>query len=131
MSAQDQIATEFLTGELALLLLRRDFVVVDLELDRIRAAYRLGVDFEAFAYVLRRLGLNQTDPVLDIILREGPGVIGTVDNATAARIGQFAGATVVLIGRIDGGQGSFRRLRLRAVDTATAQVLGAASERIL
>jgi len=129
MAAQDAVSTEFLTGELALFLVRQGFVVVDLELDRIRAAYRLGVDFEAFAYVLRRLGLNQVDPGLDII-REGPGLIGTVDNATAARIGQFAGAGVVLIGGIDGGTGNFRRLRLRAVDTATAQVLGMASERI-
>ena len=129
MLAQDAVSTEFLTGELALLLLKQNFVVVDLELDRIRAAYRLGVDFEAIAYVLRRLGLEQIDPGLDI-MREGPGIIGTVDNATAARIGQFAGASVILIGGIDGGTGDFRRLRLRAVDTATAQVLGAASERI-
>jgi len=49
------------------------------------------------------------------------------DASVAARIGRFAGATVVIIVGID-GTGPLRRLRLRAVNTATMQVVGAASE---
>jgi len=130
MSGPDTVTTEFLTGELAHILSNRDVLVIDLELDRLRAAYRLGVNLEAYAYVLRRLGLEQYDSGLDII-REGPGLIGTVDSATAARIGLFTGANVVLIGGVDGGTDEFRRLRLRAVNTATEQIIATASERIL
>ena len=49
------------------------------------------------------------------------------DASVAARIGRFAGATVVIIVGED-GTGNLRRLRLRAVDTATMQVIGTASE---
>jgi hypothetical protein len=49
------------------------------------------------------------------------------DDRTAARAGLLAGASMVITGRVD-GEGSLRRLRLRALDTQTAQVIGTASE---
>jgi len=50
-----------------------------------------------------------------------------VDDSTAARIGQFVGASVVVTGGVD-GEGALRRLRLRALYTTTAQVVWTASE---
>lgn len=52
---------------------------------------------------------------------------GEVDDQEAISIGQFAGAKVVIVGSIS-GSGSFRRLRLRALNTQNAQIIGAASE---
>ncbi|MDR0442577.1 MAG: CsgG/HfaB family protein [Treponema sp.] len=52
-----------------------------------------------------------------------------IDDSTAARIGHIAGASVVITGRVD-GEGNLRRLRLRALDTTTGQVVGTASERL-
>jgi hypothetical protein len=54
---------------------------------------------------------------------------GEVDDATAVSIGKFAGADVIVTGTID-GEGNLRRLRLRALNTQTAQVVGVASERL-
>jgi hypothetical protein len=54
---------------------------------------------------------------------------GDVDDATAVSIGKFAGADVIITGSID-GEGNLRRLRLRALNTETAQVIGVASERL-
>ena len=53
---------------------------------------------------------------------------GEVDDDTAVSIGKFAGADFIVTGRVD-GEGSLRRLRLRLINTTTAQVIGAASER--
>jgi len=50
------------------------------------------------------------------------------DAGAAAGIGRFAGAGVVVIVGVD-GYGGFRRLRLRAVNTATERVIATASER--
>jgi len=52
---------------------------------------------------------------------------GEVDNQTAVTIGKFAGAKVVVTGSIS-GTGDMRRLRIRALDTETADVLGSSSE---
>ncbi|MDR1221018.1 MAG: penicillin-binding protein activator LpoB [Treponema sp.] len=52
---------------------------------------------------------------------------GDVDDNTAVSIGKFAGAKVVIVGDIS-GSGSMRRLRLRALNTETALVIGSASE---
>ena len=52
---------------------------------------------------------------------------GEVDDATAVSIGKFAGANIIVTGRVD-GEGNLRRLRLRAIDTQTALVVGVASE---
>ncbi|GHU28704.1 hypothetical protein FACS1894172_13460 [Spirochaetia bacterium] len=67
---------------------------------------------------------------LDRLRREQNfGMSEEVDDATAARIGKIAGASIIVTGRVD-GEGSLRRLRLRALDANTAQVVGAASERL-
>jgi hypothetical protein len=54
---------------------------------------------------------------------------GEVDDATAVSIGKFSGADIIVTGRVD-GEGNLRRLRLRALNTQTAQVVGVASERL-
>lgn len=53
---------------------------------------------------------------------------GEVDDAKAVSVGKLAGADVILTGAVT-GTGNLRRLRLRALDTQTAQVMAAASER--
>jgi len=53
---------------------------------------------------------------------------GEIDDATAVSMGKFAGADIIVTGRVD-GEGNLRRLRLRALDTQTAQVVGVASEQ--
>jgi len=52
-----------------------------------------------------------------------------VDNRTAVDIGKIAGARYILTGRVDGSD-SLRRLRLRLLDTQTAEVVGVASVRV-
>jgi hypothetical protein len=54
---------------------------------------------------------------------------GEVDDETAVSIGKFSGADIIVTGRVD-GEGNLRRLRLRALNTQTAQVVGVASERL-
>ena len=82
-------------------------------------------------HILRRLGYTIIDrSELDRVRAEQQfGLSGEVDDDTAASIGHIAGASVVITGRID-GEGNFRRLRLRALDTTSAQVVGTASERL-
>jgi hypothetical protein len=53
---------------------------------------------------------------------------GDVDDDTAVSIGRFAGARIVIVGNIS-GTGVTRRLRLRALDTQTARIIGAALEQ--
>lgn len=53
---------------------------------------------------------------------------GDVDDKTIVSIGKFAGADVVITGAVT-GTGETRRLRLRALNTQTAQVMAVASER--
>jgi hypothetical protein len=52
---------------------------------------------------------------------------GEVDDAQVVSIGKFAGAGLVITGSIT-GSGSMRRLRLRVLDTQTAELKGSASE---
>jgi curli biogenesis system outer membrane secretion channel CsgG len=52
---------------------------------------------------------------------------GEVDDSSAVSIGKFAGAKVVIVGSITGAD-STRRLRLRALNTEDARVIGAVSE---
>jgi hypothetical protein len=54
---------------------------------------------------------------------------GDVDDSSAVQIGKFAGANIVLMGSIS-GSGNMRRLRLRALNTQTARVVGSASEAL-
>jgi hypothetical protein len=53
---------------------------------------------------------------------------GEVDDDTAVSIGKFVGADIIVTGKVD-GEGNLRRLRLRALNTQTAQVVGVSSER--
>ena len=97
--AEDRNRSDFFTGELEHILLKKGFIIIDRsELDKIRAEQRFGAS-------------------------------GEVDDSTAARIGNLAGASVVITGRVD-GEANLRRLRLRALDTASGQVVGTASERL-
>ncbi|MCL2138161.1 MAG: CsgG/HfaB family protein [Treponema sp.] len=52
---------------------------------------------------------------------------GEADDASAISIGKYLGANVIITGSVTGG-GNLRRLRLRALDTQTAQVLGSVAE---
>lgn len=99
ITAQDRNTTEFITGELEHLLRRQGFIIIDRS-------------------ELERIRREQNFQMS-----------GEVDDATAVSIGKFAGANVIITGRID-GEGNLRRLRLRALDTTTAQVVGTASERL-
>lgn len=54
---------------------------------------------------------------------------GEVSDDSAISIGQFIGADVVITGSISGNSGQ-RRLRLRALDVKTAQVLAMSSDNI-
>ena len=82
-------------------------------------------------HILQNLGFYIIDRTeLDRVRAEQQfGISGEVDDNTAARIGHIAGASIIITGRMD-GEGNLRRLRLRALDTTTAQVVGTASERI-
>jgi len=82
-------------------------------------------------HILRRQGYYMVDRAqLDRIFDEQRfGATSDVDDNTAARMGKISGASIVITGRID-GEGNLRRLRLRALNTETAQVIGTASERL-
>jgi hypothetical protein len=54
---------------------------------------------------------------------------GEVDDETAISIGKIVGADIIITGSITGSD-STRRLRLRALNTQTAQVMAVASERL-
>jgi hypothetical protein len=53
---------------------------------------------------------------------------GDVDDSSAVSIGKFVGARIVIVGSIS-GTGALRRLRFRALDTQSAQVVAATSEQ--
>jgi hypothetical protein len=82
-------------------------------------------------YILQQQGYYIVDRAqLDRIFEEQRfGTTSDVDDNTAARMGHLAGASIVITGRVD-GEGNLRRLRLRALNTETAQVIGTASERL-
>jgi hypothetical protein len=66
---------------------------------------------------------------LDRIRREQElQMSGEIDDDQAVNIGKIAGASVIITGAVT-GRGDLRRLRLRALDTQSAQVLSAASEK--
>jgi len=82
-------------------------------------------------YILQQQGYYMVDRAqLDKIFDEQRfGATSDVDDNTAARMGKISGASIVITGRID-GEGNLRRLRLRALNTETARVVGVASERL-
>jgi hypothetical protein len=82
-------------------------------------------------HILRQRGFVIIDrSELDRIRAEQQfGLSGEVDDSTAAEIGHIAGASIVITGRVD-GEGNLQRLRLRALETSSGQVIGTASERL-
>lgn len=82
-------------------------------------------------HILRRQGYVIIDrSELDRVRREQNFQLGgEVDDDTAISIGRFSGANIIITGRVD-GEGNLRRLRLRALDTQSAEVVGTASERL-
>jgi hypothetical protein len=99
ITAEDKSQTDFIAGELEHILRRQGFIIID------------------------RSELDK------IRAEQRFGTSGEVDDNTAARIGNIAGASVVITGRVD-GEGNLRRLRLRALNTDNGQVVGTASERL-
>jgi hypothetical protein len=99
ITAQDRSTTEYIVGELEYIWVNKGYFITD----------RSQLD---------RLRLEQNFQMS-----------GEVDDATAVSIGKFAGADIIVTGRVD-GEGRLRRLRLRAWNTQTAQVVGVASERL-
>jgi TolB-like protein len=88
-----------------------DYIVGELEIILINGGFsvitRISVD-----EVRREQGFQMSDEI---------------DDMAALHIGNMLGANIIVTGKIN-GEGSLRRLRLRALDTQTAQVVGAASE---
>jgi hypothetical protein len=67
---------------------------------------------------------------LDVIRQEHNFQLsGEVSDETIVSIGNFTGASVVITGVVS-GNGEMRRLRLRALDVKTAEVLAMSSEKI-
>jgi hypothetical protein len=97
ITAQDRSTTDYIAGELEYIWVNGGYIITD----------RSQLD---------RLRLEQNFQLS-----------GEVDDATAVSIGRFAGADIIVTGRVD-GEGNLRRLRLRAIDTQSVQVVGAASE---
>jgi hypothetical protein len=98
ITAQDRSTTDFVSGELEFIWVNKGFIITD----------RSELD---------RLRREQNFQLS-----------GEVDDATAVSIGRFAGADIIVTGKVD-GEGDLRRLRIRAINTQTAQVVGNASER--
>ena len=99
ITAEDRSTTDFITGELEFIWVNGGYIITD----------RSELD---------RLRREQNFQLS-----------GEVDDATAVSIGRFAGADIIVTGRVD-GEGNLRRLRLRAINTQSAQVVGVASERL-
>ena len=98
---------------------------------RLAIVYITAQDRSTTDYILRNSGFVIIDrSELDRVRAEQRlGASLEVDDNTAARIGRISGASIVITGRVD-GEGNLRRLRLRALDTTSAQVVGTASERL-
>ena len=97
ITAQDRSTTDYIAGELEYIWVNSGYIIID----------RSQLD---------KLRLEQNFQLSE-----------EVDDATAISIGKFAGADIIVTGRVD-GEGNLRRLRLRALNTQTARVDGAASE---
>ncbi|GHV69732.1 hypothetical protein AGMMS49928_13370 [Spirochaetia bacterium] len=81
-------------------------------------------------YILVEEGIVVIDRSQLDFLREEQNLqmSGEIDDNTAVSIGKLAGASIIITGAVT-GTGDLRRLRLRALDTQTAQVMAVASER--
>jgi hypothetical protein len=104
---------------------------------RVAIVYVTAADPDVVEYIAGELEFILVDQGLTVIDRSQLDRIrqeqnfqlsGEVDDDHAVSIGKIAGAGVIITGAVT-GTGSLRRLRLRALDTQTAQILTAASER--
>jgi hypothetical protein len=98
ITAQDKSTAEYIAGELEFMWVNSGYTIID----------RSQLD---------RLRLEQNFQMS-----------GEIDDETAVSIGKFAGADIIVTGRVD-GEDNLRRLRLRGLNTQTAQVVGVSSER--
>jgi hypothetical protein len=107
------------------------------EKSRIAIVYVTAKDEEIAEFIANELEFIMVEQDLTLIDRSHLDSIrkeqnfqlsGEVDDDHAVSIGKIAGAQVILIGAVT-GTGDIRRLRLRALDTQSAQVVVAASER--
>lgn len=97
VSSSDAEVSEYVAGDLESLLVKNDFIIVDRS-------------------------------ELDRIRREQNFQLsGDVDDDQIVSVGKFAGAGIVITGRIT-GSGSMRRLRLRAIDVQSAEVKASSSQ---
>ena len=119
-SAAEEVAEDFPTRA-------RIAIVYITSEDRSTTEYIIG----ELEHLLRRQGFFIVDrSELNRVRAEQQfGMSGEVDDNTAASVGHLAGASIVITGRVD-GEGTLRRLRLRALDTETGQVIGTASQRL-
>jgi hypothetical protein len=90
-----------------------EYIVGELEFMWVNAGYTL-IDRSQLDRIRREQNFQMSDEV---------------DDETAVSIGKIIGADIIVIGMVD-GEGNLRRLRLRALNTQTAQVVGVASERL-
>jgi hypothetical protein len=104
---------------------------------RLAIVYVTAKDSEIAEFIANELEFIMVEQDLTLIDRSHLDAIrkeqnfqlsGEVDDDHAVSIGKIAGADVILIGAVT-GTGDIRRLRLRALDTQSAQVVVAASER--
>jgi hypothetical protein len=65
----------------------------------------------------------------EIRLEQNFQMSGEVDDETAVSIGKIVGANIIITGNVTGAD-TTRRLRLRVLNTETAQVMAVASERL-
>ena len=82
-------------------------------------------------FILVNMGFTVVDRrQVDVIIREQNFQLsGYVNDNEIVSVGKFSGADIIITGAIN-GSGMTRRLRLRLLDTETARVIAAASERI-
>jgi hypothetical protein len=104
---------------------------------RIAIVYVTAADTEISEYISNELEFIMIEQdfllidrsQLDRIRREQNfQMSGEVDDEQAVSVGKIAGADIIITGAVT-GTGDLRRLRLRALDTQTGQVLTAASEK--
>ena len=109
--------------------LRRESTVAIVQITALNTAQRDFLSGETEVW-LRRHGYSVVDrSQLDRIRNEqGFQLSGEVDDRTVVSIGRFSGADYIITGRVDGTD-ALRRLRMRVLDTRTAEVVGVASVR--
>jgi len=90
----------------------RDYVLNETEVRLFNQGFRI-VDRTHLETIRREQGLQYS---------------GEVDDVTSVNIGKLAGARYIVTGSVD-GTGMLRRLRLKVLDTETAEVVGLASVR--